>query len=139
MSGRTSEGLVTVHEAAGEFEARTVVAVLEDAGIEAFVFPLANIPIPDPFRPGPLGRVPVQVAASDAERARAAIAAARDDAGRIDWDEVDVGEPTPEVEAALGRWPAPGRFRFLALSVVAIAVVLALVAILSAFPWSAAR
>jgi hypothetical protein len=128
-------GLVTVAEAASEFEAQTIVAVLAEAGIEAAVFPLAAIPIPDPLRNRPAGRMPVQVAAGDLARARAALAEAKDAAARLDWDSVEVGEPPPEVAAVLERPRRPRRMRFLVLAVLAIAVLLSLAVITSSFPW----
>lgn len=136
MSGAGERGgLVTVVEAANEFEAQTVVAVLAEAGVEAFVFPLATIPIPDPLRNRPAGRMPVQVAAADLERAREALAEAKEAAARLDWDEVEVGDPPPEVAAALGRTRSSRRFRWLVLSLVAIAVLLSLAVVASSFPW----
>jgi hypothetical protein len=65
----------------------------------------------------------VLAAAKEAERARAIVAERTRDAESIDWDEVDVGEATDEVEklaagpveartarglARLGRWAAWG-------------------------------
>lgn len=136
MSGSgQAAGLVTVVEASSEFEAQTIVAVLAEAGIEAAVFPLATIPIPDPLRNRPAGRMPVQVAAADLERARAALAEAKDAAEQLDWNEVDVGDPPPEVAAVLGRRRGPRRMRFLALVVLAIAVLLSLAVIASSVPW----
>ena len=134
-SGASSSGLVTVVEAASEFEAQTVIAVLAEAGIEAHVFPLAAIPIPDPLRARPLGRMPVQVAAGDLERARAALAEARESAAEIDWDEVDVGEPPPEVAAELARPRGPRRRRMLALVLLVVAVILSLAVVASSLPW----
>lgn len=133
--GGSASGLVTVCEANGEFEAQTLVAILAEAGIDAHVFPLATIPIPDPFRARAPGRMPVQVAAADLERATEAIAAARESAARIDWDEVEVGDPPPEVAAALGGRRRRGRLRFLALAIVAIAVLVAIASLASSVPW----
>jgi hypothetical protein len=136
MSGSgQAAGLLTVVEASSEFEAQTIVAVLAEAGIEAAVFPLATIPIPDPLRNRPAGRMPVQVAAADLERARAALADAKDAAEQLDWNEVDVGDPPPEVAAVLDRRRGPRRMRFLALVVLAIAVLLSLAVIASSVPW----
>jgi len=127
--------LVTVVEAAGEFEAQTVVAVLAEAGIDAHVFPLATIPIPDALRARPAGILPVQVAAADLLRARAALAAAREAAANLDWDEVEVGDPPPEVAAALGRRRGTRRMRALVLALIAIAGLIAFAVIATGFTW----
>ena len=134
-TGEARGGLVTVAEAASEFEAQTIVAVLADSGIDAVVFPLATIPIPDPLRNRPPGRMPVQVAADDLGRARAVLAEAKQAAAGLDWDEVDVGEPPPEVAATLVRTHGRRRGRLLAPIAMLIAALLALVIIASSFPW----
>jgi hypothetical protein len=133
--------LVTVHEATSEFEGRSIVALLEDAGIAAFVFPLADLPLADALR-GRRRVVRVQAAARDAERARSIVAERTRDAESIDWDEVDVGEATEEVEelaaapleataarglARLGRWAAWG----IVLLILATGAVATLAALLS--------
>lgn len=130
----SASGLVTVFEAAGEFEAQTVVAVLADAGIEAHVFPLATIPIPDALRARPAGVMPVQVARADLERARAALAAAREAAANLDWDTVELGDPPPEVAASLGRSRSRGRLRLLAIGLLALAAMIALAVVATGFP-----
>jgi uncharacterized membrane protein YcjF (UPF0283 family) len=79
--------------------------------------------------------MPVQVAAGDLARARAALAEAKDAAARLDWDSVEVGEPPPEVAAVLERPRKSRRMRFLVLAVLAIAVLLSLAVITSSFPW----
>lgn len=87
--------LVCLVEASTAFEAQTIIAVLADSDIRAFS-----------FAAGPLGfagsmsgidaRMPVQVAAADLDRARAALKEARLIGASIDWDSVDVGEPEPD-------------------------------------------
>lgn len=134
----SASGLVTVVEAASEFEAQTVVAVLADAGIEAHVFPLATIPIPDALRARPSGAMPVQVAAADLARARAALAAAREAAASLDWDAVELGDPPPEIAASLGRSRGRRRLRALALALIALGAIIALAVIAASFPWRSA-
>lgn len=86
--------LVTLMEANGEFEARMIVAVLEEAGIEAHVFVLGNLGLPMPLSPGSRG-TPVQVRKSALEAARAALKENRELGASVDWDSVDVGAEPP--------------------------------------------
>ncbi|MBX3354609.1 MAG: hypothetical protein KF724_02800 [Phycisphaeraceae bacterium] len=81
-------------EAGGEFEARTIVAVLEDAGIEAHIFVLGNLGLPHSLTPGSTG-IPVMVRQSSVEQAKAALEASKQLGASVDWDSVDVG-PEPE-------------------------------------------
>jgi hypothetical protein len=123
-SDRPAGPLATAVDAASEFEARTIVVVLEDAGIRAFVFPLADLPIPDPFT-GRARTVPVQVAAGDLERARTVLAENRRDAAQIDWDELGTDDPPP---TPLGAGPLRALSRALvAVGWVAIGLFLLLV------------
>ncbi len=125
--------LVTVHEARNEFEARTVAAVLEAAGVPASVFVLANFGLPTPLSPGATG-IAVQVHSSRLHAARAALEANRELGASVDWDSVDVGEAEAEQP-----WPLmAGRFARLAarvlpaLGVVALGLLLLLAAGLAA-------
>lgn|GEM_PF-1478474 len=86
--------LVTLVEVQSEFEARTIVAVLEDAGIEAFVFVLGNLGLPMPLSPGARG-IPVQVRQSTLEQSRVVLAECRKVGASVDWDSVDVGDEPP--------------------------------------------
>lgn len=136
-NGPEGTSLVDVYDAASEFEARTIVALLEDAGITAFVFSLADLPLADALR-GRRRVVRVQVTAADRERARVAIEESTAAAKEIDWDAVDVGEEPDEVRreeagpveavaarglARLGRWAAWGIVGLLLLSGAAAIVV----------------
>ena len=125
--------LVTVHEARNEFEARTVAAVLEAAGVPASVFVLANFGLPTPLSPGATG-IAVQVHSSRLHAARAALEANRELGASVDWDSVDVGEAEAEQP-----WPLmAGRFARLAarvlpaLGVVALGLLLLIAAGLAA-------
>lgn len=134
----SASGLATVVEAGSEFEAQTVVAVLADAGIEAHVFPLATIPIPNALRARPTGAMPVQVAAADLGRARAALAAAREAAANLDWDAVEVGDPPPDIAASLARSRGSRRLRTLAFALIALAALIVLTFVAASFPWRGA-
>ncbi len=92
----SSDGLVTVFSAASEFEARTVSSVLEEAGIDAVVFPTAISMLGFDLAAQALGGVPVQVRPEDEERARGALRLHRYIASSVDWDSVDVGDEDAE-------------------------------------------
>lgn len=101
------DDLKTVVSCMTEFEAATKVAVLEEAGIDAFIFGAAHsaLPLNQKFL-----SVPVQVRASDLERARAALCENSADAPSIDWDSVDLGERDDDLPLrAPGRMPWPAR------------------------------
>jgi hypothetical protein len=84
-----SDDLVTLTTRRTEFEAHTVVAILQDAGIEAFAFGAVQTVLPLTSR---LVAVPIQVRKRDLDRARQAIQQNVADSVDLDWDEVDVGE-----------------------------------------------
>ncbi len=83
--------LVTLLEAANEFEAQTIISVLRDAEIPAVLARPIVPPLGAALR-GKASTMPVRVLAGDLERARTALEARRQHADSIDWDEVDVGE-----------------------------------------------
>jgi hypothetical protein len=83
-----SDDLVTLTTRPTEFEANTLVAVLQEAGIEAFAF---GIPALTPLGMR-IGGCPVQVRQADLDRAKRAISQNVADSVDIDWDEVDVGQ-----------------------------------------------
>lgn len=119
------DDLVTVVSCATEFEAATWVAVLEEAGIDGFVFGGAQAALP-------LGQkflaVPVQVRAADLERARAALNDNRADAPSIDWDGVDIGEREDDLPLRTpGRMPLPAKIGF-ALALIILAMTLTSIA-----------
>ena len=89
MSDHTHpDDLVTLVSTPSEFEAQTLVAVLAEAGIEAFAFGVPALPALG-MR---LGGCPVQVRQSDLERARQALAQNVADSVDLDWDDADLGE-----------------------------------------------
>jgi len=83
--------LVPFVDAQDEFEARTIIAVLEDADIEGHVFVLGNLGLPASISPGVRG-VPVFVRRSMVDRARRVLAESREIGASVDWDSIDVGE-----------------------------------------------
>ena len=83
-----SDDLVTLTTRPSEFEANTVVAVLQEAGIEAFAFGVSAL-TPLGLR---IGGCPVQVRQADLDRAKKALAQNVADSVDIDWDEIDVGQ-----------------------------------------------
>lgn len=108
--GSGGDDLVTVVSCATEFEAATKVAVLEDAGIDAFVFGIAHSSLP-------LGQkflaVPVQVRAADLERAKAVLSENKVESASVDWDSVDIGEREDELPLRKpGRMPLPAKIGF---------------------------
>ena len=119
------DDLVTVVTCPTEFEASTKVAVLEEAGIDAFVFGAVHAALP-------LGQkllaVPVQVRAADLEQAKAALSENRANAPSIDWDSVDIGEREDNLPLGQpGRMPWPAKIGF-ALAMIVLGVMLAGVA-----------
>jgi type III secretory pathway lipoprotein EscJ len=89
------DDLVTLVTKPTEFEAETLVAVLDEAGIKAVSYGTPNYIYP--LTVTPLG-VPVQVRRVDLERAQAAIKQNVADSVDLDWDEVDVGQPQDDAE-----------------------------------------
>ncbi len=114
--GNAGDDLVTVISCATEFEAATKVAVLEEAGISAFVFGSAHsaLPLSQKFL-----AVPVQVRAADLERARIVLSENHRDSPSIDWDSVDIGEREDDLPLnAPGRMPWPAKVGFVLAMIV---------------------
>jgi hypothetical protein len=97
--------LTTVLETRTEFEARAAAVVLEDAGIRCLV----NVPSIQSCvlgTGGVIGTVRLQVRERDVQRARQALASAREEGASVDWDSVDFGpEDDPEVRHAARAAP----------------------------------
>ncbi|MHC4948272.1 MAG: putative signal transducing protein [Planctomycetota bacterium] len=122
-----TDDLATVATTRTEFEAHALVAVLEDAGIDAVAFGAVrqSLPLDTKFT-----GVPVQVRRRDLERAHAALAERRETSRDLDWDGVDVG-PGPAAEpAGPRRMPALAIAGFVAAVVLAATILLALVVML---------
>jgi ABC-type taurine transport system ATPase subunit len=90
--GTENKQLVVLTEVVSEVEATTIVAALKEAGIEATM--TGN------FTAGFLAEAPgyiqVNVFAADAERAKTIWEIFEKENVSIDWDKVDVGDPTDE-------------------------------------------
>ncbi|MBL8746613.1 MAG: hypothetical protein JNK58_09695 [Phycisphaerae bacterium] len=104
MPGRTAQELVELTTAPTESHAGIIRSVLTDAGIESWTQKAPGI---DYFGLGTLGFsvTTITVRAEDAERARAALDANRQDSVDLDWSDVNVGEPEDEVAARIAARP----------------------------------
>ncbi len=92
MSETDPNQLVTVTCATSEFTAHILVAILEEAGVDARTFGSTGTTLGiSGLSQSPRWGVPVQVRRGDLEQARAALQANRRDSIDIDWDMVDVG------------------------------------------------
>ena len=85
----SNDDLVTLTVKPNEFAAAAVVAVLEEADIQAWTFGLGQAALPLGER---LIGVPVQVRKVDLARAQDALKQQVADSVDLDWDSVDVGE-----------------------------------------------
>jgi len=86
------EELAVAANVPGDVEAEVIVEVLMDNGIQAAASggPAAS------FRVGAPGRVQVLVHQDDLQRAKEIVTEASHAGERIDWSQVDVGEPSDE-------------------------------------------
>lgn len=116
--------MVPLLEARSEFEARTIVAVLEDSGLEARVFVLGNLGLPHALTPGS-GGIPVHVRRSRIAQAQRVIEASREVGASVDWESVDIGDEPP---SAPGRAPSLRVILRAAMVVIAAGVLTAIVA-----------
>ncbi len=121
MTEGTPDDLVTVASTATPFEAHTLAAVLQDAGVEAVVMgttPWAGVPL------DASSRVAVQVRRELAERARLVLEANVSDSIDIDWDEIDVGQREDTLPLSpVGRMPVPARIA-LVVATILVAIIL---------------
>lgn len=113
--GAAPDGLRTILQARTEFEARAAAVALEDAGIRSVVqVPAIETAFFGAGVSGPFGNVLLQVRAADAQRARAALDAARAEGASVDWGSIDVGPDDAEVHAAARGAPGSAAMRPLA-------------------------
>jgi hypothetical protein len=91
------EGLVQLMVCRNELQAQEIRLVLEEAGMPAFVFNKGGLGLNMVDGDSRVGAVQVQVPSGRAEEARAILHSIEEASAGIDWDEVDVGEPPPEV------------------------------------------
>jgi hypothetical protein len=120
--------LVTITTATSEFVAQILVAILDDAGIDAFTFGSTGTTL------GMTGHstlkgwgLPVQVRRRDVDAAKAALQANRRDSVDIDWDMVDVGTPAKD-GAPHNTPPMAARIAWLvAAAVMVLGLILAII------------
>ncbi|MBL9121796.1 MAG: hypothetical protein JNL80_17965 [Phycisphaerae bacterium] len=103
MRNRTANGdvhgdasradLVILCEAPNEFAARSLVIVLEEAGIPAHTFGAGQLPNIPNLTTGKARGVAVHVARGDEAEARELLEDLPQRASDIDWDAIDVGDP----------------------------------------------
>ena len=99
-----------------ELEAQTVKAALEDAGIPVFVFEKGSLGIGLTHLTSRIGGVQVQVPKGQLDEARQALELLQVDAARIDWSQVDVGDPPVEVTRTLASSGFMHRFRLMVVT-----------------------
>ena len=80
-----------------ELEGQEIRSIIEAAGIPAFVFDKDTLGLGLNRGDSRIGGVQVKVSASNRDRALEALQISRIQSARIDWSEIDVGEPSPEV------------------------------------------
>lgn len=118
--------LVTLVTRPTEFEANLLVAILRDAGIQAFAFSALNSTLP---MSGPFTSVPVQVKRVDFERAHRALAQNVADSVDLDWDQIDVGQREDRLPLSIvNRTPILAQLGFLV-------AIIALMCLLAAAIW----
>jgi len=112
--------LTTITTATSEFSAQLLVAILDDAGIEAFAFGSTGTTLGVTGQStNPRWGVPIQVRRKDVEAAKTTLLANKRDSVDIDWDMVDVG--TPEEEGSPHNTPPlAARFAWLVAAVVMV-------------------
>ena len=129
-----SDDLVTLVTARTEFEASTIVALLQDEGIEAFAFGTAQQVFGITLSRGLRGTA-VQVREADEARAQEALARRRAEAAEIDWDEVDVGERLDDAPLhEPGSMPTPARVGLIVTIIVAVVALIGML-VMMFFPW----
>ncbi|UCD74405.1 MAG: hypothetical protein JSV91_11510 [Phycisphaerales bacterium] len=120
MTESAQDDLQTVATAKSEFEAHAVIAVLKEAGIEAFAFGYVKQALPLDLK---FTDVPVQVRAGDFQRARAELRQNISDSVDLDWDEIDVGEREDNLPlASQRRLPSPMRAAIVIGGIILLAV-----------------
>ncbi|MDA0802931.1 MAG: hypothetical protein O2819_04145 [Planctomycetota bacterium] len=95
--------LVTLASVPTEMEAESMRVVLEDAGVQAWVFSAPIGALGFGASASLLGGIPVQVQLRDLELARRCLAENEQSSHELDWDSVDVGDDDAEVRLAAGR------------------------------------
>ncbi|MDP6986993.1 MAG: hypothetical protein QGG74_03005 [Phycisphaerales bacterium] len=124
--------LVTITTATSEFVAHILVAILDDAGIDAFSFGSTGTTLGVTGQStNPRWGVPIQVRRRDIDAAKATLQANRRDSVDIDWDMVDVGTSAEEGAPHHGP-PLAARVAWLvAAAVMVLGLILAVVVLTS--------
>ncbi len=125
--------LVTLTTATSEFTAHLLLAILEDAGIDAFTFGSTGTTLGVTGQStNPRWGVPVQVRRRDLDRARSTLQANRRDSVDIDWDMVDVGAEVQGTGQHAGGPPVAARFAWMvAVTLVLIGLIAAVIVLVS--------
>jgi hypothetical protein len=112
--------LTTITTATSEFSAQLLVAILNDAGIEAFAFAGTGTTLGGYWQStNPRWGVPIQVRRKDVEAAKTTLLANKRDSVDINWDMVDVG--TPEEDGSPHNTPPlAARFAWLVAAAVMV-------------------
>ena len=121
------DDLVTITKTPTEFQANILVAVLREAGIEAFAFGTVS----GAYVGMGVLPVPVQVRSVDLERAKEALKQNASDSVDLDWDEIDVGER--EDQTPLTHRKGMPLMARISITVAAIIVIVMILDILIAF------
>lgn len=127
MNDESAADLQTVAVTTTEFEAQTLVVVLEEAGIPASAFGSVRSTLPLGAR---FTGVPVQVRRGDLERARVVLERRRTESADIDWDAVDLGAREDDVPPARpGRMPVLARLGFLVAAIIVVIMIVGMIMI----------
>lgn len=129
MSNPTDlDQLVTITTATSEFAAQILVAILDDAGIDAFAFGSTGTTLGVTGQStNPRWGVPLQVRRRDVDSAKAALHANKRDSVDIDWDMVDVGTPAKDSPSSNAP-PIAARLAWLvAATVMVLGLILAII------------
>jgi hypothetical protein len=127
MTQHVADQLVTIAVAKTEFEAQLLVAVLADAGYDAFASGFASNVLPLDLK---CFNVPVQVRSEDAAAAKAVLAENRAQSPSIDWASVDIGAMEDDLPYRAAR---RGVLFKLAIILGVIAVAVAVKLLMNAF------
>lgn len=119
-------GLVTLASVATEIEAESMRMVLEDDGIEAWVFATPIGTLGFGASASCVGGIPVQVRLRDLDRAHRVLRQNADSSGSLDWDTVDVGGDDAEVAAAASLSPTITRVAQILIRIGAVSALLML-------------
>lgn len=113
------------------FEAHVIVAVLQEAGIDARAFDAIQTSLP---LGGGFTAVPVQVRRGDLARAKEALKSNLSDSIDLDWEQVDVGERVDHVPLTTRRG-MPLAAKIATATAVTVVFVYLMLTLLGLAPW----